>query len=163
MIAGTGKFTINIADLVRFPKTALIALLILTSAVIGLSLWPDNWMGHLAGVPTDFDKIGHFSAYLVLSALTVSFATGPHAIWIAILVWLGVGTGLEGLQYFLPHRWPSYYDLAANFGGVFVGAGIGGLIGSRIMNWRATSTHHHAPNTPASPQAPVTNAEDARS
>lgn len=134
MIAGARKIILNRENGLRMPLLAFCLLSVLTLIVLGLSLWPDNWMGHLSGGLPEFDKLGHFTAYLILSALTVSFATGPQTIWIAILVWCGVGTGLEGLQYFLPHRWPSYYDLAANFGGVLVGAGVGSLIASRVMN-----------------------------
>ncbi len=139
MIANEQNFIINFANTLRLPRKVLPVLAILTLAVITLSLWPDNWMSYFSSTRYEFDKIGHFSAYLVLSALTVSFATGPNAIWIAALLWLGIGTGLEGLQYFLPHRWPSYYDLAANFGGVLVGTSIGWLIASRTLRRNA---HH---------------------
>ena len=89
-------------------------------ALIIVSLVP------LSGVqsPGNTDKIAHFVAYAVLGVLAY-FTAGSFRkrVYLFISV-IALGIVLESVQYLIPGRSFSYYDMAANMAGAVFGYGI---------------------------------------
>jgi hypothetical protein len=67
------------------------------------------------------DVIYHFSAYWWLSILPCIGFRSIHRAWIAALLMIPLGIGLEFGQHFMPMRVFSLVDIAANTFGVLIG------------------------------------------
>lgn len=115
------------------PKIVVAFLVVLTGVIAGLSLWPGLWHSGLVPEFHGIDKVAHFTAYGTLAGITVFFAP-RRSVWLMAVLWMGIGGGLEAVQYFLPDRWPSFGDLAANLAGVAAGT-LAGWLASRFAEW----------------------------
>lgn len=82
---------------------SLVVITYLATAELGYTVFPFN-----------FDKINHFTTFLVL-ALLVDFSF-PNSRFnsVKILLLVAYGFSLEVLQYFLPHRMFSLFDIVAD-------------------------------------------------
>jgi len=90
--------------------------LLVTSVVI---LYLATTRESLPGIDELNDKVNHIFAFVVLSFLTdYSFPSAGFR-WPKILLLLGFGAGIEVIQYFLPYRESSVYDLLADGVGIF--------------------------------------------
>ncbi len=96
-----------------------IVIMILSVAQIGDILDDEKGFG---------DKLGHFTAYFVLTivftiaSLKANLLEEPYVYWICALIAGFYGAMLEGIQYLLPHRFANLYDLITNFIAAISGA-----------------------------------------
>ena len=85
------------------------------------------------------DKITHLIEYFVFSWLLMraqlsSGMSRGRAAWTASFVALGFGTMCEFIQMWLPYRTAEWMDLVAD--------GIGGVLGTRLVNPRRSDARH---------------------
>lgn len=64
--------------------------------------------------PMNYDKINHFAIFLVLALLVDFSFQNSRFNMIKIFLLIAYGFSLEVLQYFLPHRMFSLFDIAAD-------------------------------------------------
>ena len=87
---------------------------ILLFVIFFLAFLPD------ANIGPDFryaDKFKHAAAFLVLTLLYIG-GYGMERVWMAMLA---TGIFIETVQYFLPYRDASFYDLMADAVGIWMG------------------------------------------
>ncbi len=93
-----------------------------------------TWLG-LASAPQETvgdynDKLMHFVGYLV-AGFSISMAWPKSLWWRRALFLLAYSTAIECVQYFLPTRSFSLFDMVANTGGLTLGL----LIFELTKNW----------------------------
>lgn len=91
--------------------------------------WPRYW--------SIFDVAMNVVGYIPLGLLIV-FAIYPRfqrawAIIFATILGTAISMGMEGVQYFLPHRVTSILDLITNVSGTFIGAIIGTKLSTAVL------------------------------
>jgi len=64
--------------------------------------------------PMNYDKINHFATFLVLALLVDFSFPNSRFNMIKIFLLIAYGFSLEVLQYFIPHRMFSLFDIAAD-------------------------------------------------
>jgi len=81
----------------------------------------------LATIPLDYpivsginDKFSHLLAFFMLALLTDFSFPGYKFNWYKIIPLMGYGMLIEVIQYFLPHRMFSLFDVSANAFGMVV-------------------------------------------
>lgn len=99
-------------------KTLAFRLALLTSVIIILHLATTQM--HYPVVDNINDKVNHVFAFYVL-ALLIDFSFPRNGFGLTkALALLGYGLLIEVIQYFLPYRSFSLYDLAADGAGLFI-------------------------------------------
>lgn len=100
-----------------FRKVALVIFIIGVLVVVWLSLAPGDPIG--SGLS---DKLEHLLAYAALAACsTQAFEQGRTKLTSYVGL-IALGCVLEGLQAYIPGRYPSVADGIANAAGIMVGA-----------------------------------------
>lgn len=88
------------------------------AALLAGCLVPNSWLPRLPN-----DKLLHFAAFALLSALAMRVAGNGTERWLWLLGLLVGGWVIECLQSFVPGRMYCWRDLAANAAGIAAGAG----------------------------------------
>lgn len=91
----------------------LLGLALLVVSYLALTPYPDDLQEAVN------DKLGHAIAFTLLALLVHASWPHRHFDWRLALPLLGYGIAIEGLQHFIPGRFPSLWDIVAD------GAGIG--------------------------------------
>lgn len=108
---------------------------IAAAIVLALALAPD------AGPSADIDEYAHAGAFLVVAFLFC--AALPRYPWLGMLAAFSMGTFIELAQMFVPGRWASLPDIAANLAGV--------IVGGTLFYLFARLLAHHKPDAKATP------------
>lgn len=103
----------------------ILGLLLSLGLVFGLS-------AQFAGVPHPYDKIGHFVGFLVATLVLGRFFRNY---FVAMILAIAVGIGIEYAQYFSSNRYFSLEDIFADSSGAVAGW-IVAIIVTAFVNWR---------------------------
>lgn len=110
----------------------MILRLTLLLIVIGIS--------YLSLTPTETitignDKISHFIAYSILTInIGMIYFENKKRFSLGVVLAIILGIVIEGIQYYVPGRFMSFYDIMANVSGVFIGALIELFFHKQIIN-----------------------------
>ena len=102
------------------PHRWLLLLWLLIAFIAVLSLAPTGQLKQI-GVPDWNDKLGHFTAYFVLSAWCAQLYASGRAMLRSVLFCLLLGLSLEALQSLTATRSAEWRDMLANTLGVIAG------------------------------------------
>lgn len=101
--------------------------------LIGGSLWPEALVPSEGGL----DKWAHGAAYAALAFCLPLLLTGFRRAALAGLALFALGLLMEAAQLFLPGRWASLEDAAANGAGILLGWVLGWALGWGISRLAA--------------------------
>lgn len=104
----------------------------LVLVIVGLSLWPYLSVPDI-GVSWN-DKLGHFSAYLMLMLWFAQPYPRPRHLWIGVRL-VALGILIEILQWLSGYRYFELADISANTLGVLTGWLLTGTRLGNVLKW----------------------------
>jgi VanZ family protein len=106
-----------------------LAWIVASVALVAIVVWGSLQTAVHVDAPHGFDKVEHFSTYMVLALWFTGLYARPRW-WAVVLVLLALGLSMEISQYLMhAGRDADPYDMAANTAGVAVGL---------LLAWLAT-------------------------